>query len=199
MNITTHFILTYTGLLLMLTMAACTPANSETQQAVTGAADMESDAAKVVAQSVPFLTLRNKTGSDKASKFFGGERSTLSAGYCDLSHTSLTTLKPVAEWAPFHIPEEIVKLDAVRLAPVEDFWQGMENTLNGQFPLLYAHGFFISFERGCKRASLLQESLGMKGQFVLFSWPSDGAITNYTHDEADLYWSVDPLHGICST
>jgi esterase/lipase superfamily enzyme len=33
----------------------------------------------------------------------------------------------------------------------------------------------------------------MKGQFVLFSWPSDGAITNYTHDEADLYWSVDPL------
>jgi esterase/lipase superfamily enzyme len=28
---------------------------------------------------------------------------------------------------------------------------------------------------------------------VLFSWPSDGAILNYTRDESDLYWSVAPL------
>jgi esterase/lipase superfamily enzyme len=28
---------------------------------------------------------------------------------------------------------------------------------------------------------------------LFFSWPSDGALLNYTYDEADLYWSVEPL------
>ena len=28
----------------------------------------------------------------------------------------------------------------------------------------------------------------------MFSWPSDGVIVNYTRDESDLFWSVDPLH-----
>jgi esterase/lipase superfamily enzyme len=196
MKITTHFILTYTGLLLMLTMAACTPANSETQQAVAGAADMESDAGKVIAKSVPFLTLRNKTGSDKAAEYFGGERDTLHAGICELARTPINSLKNIAEIAPFHIPDEIVKLDAITELSVEDFWQRMETTANGQAPVLYTHGFYISFDRGCRRALILKESLGLEGRFALFSWPSDGAITNYTHDEADLYWSVYPLREV---
>lgn len=40
---------------------------------------------------------------------------------------------------------------------------------------------------------MFQESLGLTGRFLLFSWPSDGGILNYTHDESDLYWSVAPL------
>ena len=40
---------------------------------------------------------------------------------------------------------------------------------------------------------ILKESLGLEGRFALFSWPSDGAITNNTHDEADMYWSVYSL------
>ena len=43
---------------------------------------------------------------------------------------------------------------------------------------------------------ILKESLGLEGRFVHFSWPSDGAILNYTRDEADLYWSVAPLRKI---
>ena len=27
-------------------------------------------------------------------------------------------------------------------------------------------------------------------RFLLFSWPSDDAVLNYTLDEADIYWSV---------
>lgn len=145
-------------------------------------------------RSVPFITLRNKTGSNEASNFFGGERGDLRAGYCDLSHLPIDILKPVAKLAPFYVPDEIVKLDTVRLSPVEDFWLSMESSLNGQSPVLYTHGFFISFERGCRRASLLQESLGLHERLVLFSWPSDGVIVNYTRDESDLFWSVDPLH-----
>ena len=79
---------------------------------------------------------------------------------------------------------------------MQDFWQRMETTARGQAPVLYLHGFYISFERGCRRALTLKESLGLEGRFALFSWPSDGVITNYTHDEADLYWSVYPLRGV---
>jgi esterase/lipase superfamily enzyme len=105
-------------------------------------------------------------------------------------------LKSIAERAPFHVPDEIVKLDAISELPVQDFWQRMENSSNRQAPVMYLHGFHISFERGCRRALVLKESVGLAGRFLLFSWPSDGAITNYTHDEADLYWSVYPLREV---
>ena len=69
----------------------------------------------------------------------------------------------------------------------------MKNSSYGQHFTLYTHGFNIDFEKGCKRASLFQKSVDLHGRFLFFSWPSDGAILNYTHDEADLYWSVEPL------
>lgn len=143
--------------------------------------------------TVPFITLRNKTGSSKAAKFFGDERDTLHAGHCDISSTPIKILKPLAAKVPFYIPEDIVKLEAITELSVEDLWQGMEKTSNRERPILYTHGFYMDFERSCKRASMLQQSLGLAGRFMLFSWPSDGAILNYTRDEADLYWSVDPL------
>ena len=179
------------------TMALCIPGvNSETNQAGNNAAGVESSAESGLLRTVPFLTLRDKTGSEKASEYFGGERDTLHAGICELARTPINSLKSISEKAPFHIPDEIVKLDAITELPVEDFWQRMESTANGLAPVLYTHGFYISFDRGCRRAMILKESLGLEGRFVLFSWPSDGAITNYTHDEADLYWSVYPLREV---
>jgi len=175
-------------------MAAYTPdAISDTQ---TGSMDKEIASENGPLRTIPFLTLRNKTASEKASEFFGGERDTLHAGICELARTPIDSLKSISEKAPFHIPDEIVKVDAIRESSVEDFWQRMESTANGLAPVLYTHGFYISFEGGCRRSLLLKESLGMEGRFALFSWPFDGAITNYTHDEADLYWSVDPLREV---
>jgi esterase/lipase superfamily enzyme len=170
--------------------------NSETSKGANESAKTRNTSNKDLLRTVPFLTLRNKTGSDKAEEYFGGERDILRAGLCELARTPLNSLKPIAEKAPFHIPDEIVKLDAITELSIEDIWQRMENASNVQAPVLYMHGFYISFERGCRRALILKESLGLEGRFALFSWPSDGAITNYTHDEADLYWSVAPLRQV---
>ena len=186
-----------TAFLCVALMTVCAPgANSETTQAESNAAAAEASAESGLLRTVPFLTLRNKTGSDKAAEYFGGERNTLHAGICELARTPINSLKSIAEKAPFHIPDEIVKVDAIREFTVEDFWQRMEATANGQSPVLYMHGFYISFDRGCRRALILKESLALEGRFALFSWPSDGTITNYTHDEADLYWSVYPLREV---
>ncbi|MEJ2317386.1 MAG: alpha/beta hydrolase [Gammaproteobacteria bacterium] len=147
-------------------------------------------------RTVPFLTLRNKTDSDNAEEHFGGRRSIMRAGVCELARTPLNALKPIAEKAPFHIPDEIVDVAAVRELPIEELWRRLVSNSNGASPLLYVHGFYISFERGCRRALSFKESLGLEGRFVLFSWPSDGAILNYTQDESDLYWSVYPLRNV---
>ena len=155
-------------------------------QVSSASTDEAAISANELLRTVPFLTLRNKTGSEDASEYFGGERSSLQAGYCEHSRRQIDTLKPIAEKAPFHIPDEIVRLDAIRELSVEQLWQRIDDKANGRAPVLYMHGFYISFERGCRRALILKESLGLEGRFVHFSWPSDGAAAFYTHDEADL-------------
>ena len=144
-------------------------------------------------QTVPYITFRNKTGSEDAADYFGGDRSTVHAGYCDLSNTSLSLLKPVADNVPFYIPEDIVTLEAVRESTLDMLWNDVKDSSHGRRPTLYTHGYYVDFERGCKRASLFQKAVGLTGRFLFFSWPSDGILLNYTYDEADLYWSVKPL------
>jgi len=93
-------------------MAAYTPdAISDTQ---TESMDKEIASENGPLRTIPFLTLRNKTGSEKASEFIGGERDTLHAGICELARTPIDSLKSISEKAPFHIPDEIVKVDAIR-------------------------------------------------------------------------------------
>lgn len=183
-------------LFIFIIKACIADANSEELIGTTDPAITEDSAQNRTSRRVPFLSLRNITGSERASEFFGDRRDTLRAGYCELSRSPINSLKFIKQKADFYIPDEVVKLDAVRLLPVENFWSNMKNTLAGQSPVLYVHGFFISFNRGCRRASLLQDSLGLEGRLVLFSWPTDGVIFNYTLDESDLYWSVDPLQGV---
>ena len=145
--------------LLFITFVAtnATLANSETAPEKNNNVNTKDSSADKNHRTVPFITLRNKTGSENVSDFFGGERSDLRAGYCDLSHRPINFLKPVAKVASFYVPDEIVKLDEVRLSSVEDFWLSMESTLSGQSPVLYAHGFFINFERGVQASFTASE------------------------------------------
>lgn len=146
-----------------------------------------------VLSTVPFITIRNKTGSKNPSKYFGDERSTEKAGYCDVSSTPIKALRSIAERVPYFIPEDRVKLEAIRESTTAALWQKLEKTSQGQTPILYMHGFYISFEKACKRSSYFQESLQLEGRLFLYSWPSEGSLLNYTRDEADLYWSIRPL------
>ena len=166
---------------------------------MNGIAETQKDAAKTISskeetlQTVPYITFRNKTGSEEAAEYFGDRRGTVQAGTCEMSNTPLDLLEPFAEKAPFYIPDEIIKLEAVTEVLPEKLWKHVKDSSQGHRPTLYTHGYYVDFERGCKRASLLQEAVGLRGHFLFFSWPSDDILINYTYDEADLYWSVKPL------
>lgn len=144
----------------------------------------------VALRGVPYLTIRNRTGDSDPARFYGDERGDFDAGYCDIAERRFDMLTSVAEAAPFRIPDEILRVENVRPTPFDDVLETLAETRQGAAPLLYTHGFYIDFEKGCRRATVLQESAGLEGRFMWFSWPSDGSLLNYTHDEADLYWSV---------
>jgi esterase/lipase superfamily enzyme len=145
------------------------------------------------ARIVPFVTDRIKTNRNEPARFYGSQRGERSTGQCVVSQRSLKALGTLAQNAPFYIPAERLTLHAINQQPVASFWGGLKQSSNGDAPLLYVHGSYTSFAKSCKQASLFQASLGLEGRLVLFSWPSDGALLNYTRDEADLYWSVEPL------
>lgn len=144
-------------------------------------------------QQVPFLTLRNRTGSDDPALAFGDERSGLSAGLCRVRDIDFSVLAPLAEAAPPFLREEFLRIREVVEMDSAQMLDGLQRGIAEQAPAIYVHGYYISFEKGCRRAVLLQRNANLTGRFLWFSWPSDGALAYYTHDEADLYWSVPDL------
>lgn len=154
----------------------------------------ETGQAEVREGEVVFLTLRNRTGSEDPAEYFGDQRSELRAGMCrtrtlDFGAMDLGVLAPLVDQVPAYVREELGSVDAIAEAPVRDVIDGRLNAPS----ILYIHGYNLGFRRGCLRAALLQSNATLSDRMVWFSWPSDGAIANYTRDESDLYWSVPDI------
>lgn len=143
--------------------------------------------------SVPFVTLRNRTGDSEPSTFYGDERDGFRSGRCEVTWTPIRVLDRISENSPIYIPSEDQEITAIIETPVQSFWDEFAGDNSQSRPLLYVHGYNIGFEKGCYRAARFIDNLGLGRRLVLFSWPSDGAALNYTRDEADLEWSVKHL------
>ena len=150
-------------------------------------------------RGVPYLTIRDKTGDTGLDTYYGHARSTLKAGWCGIDQTSFDGLKPLIDAAPFRIPDEIMRVERIVETDIEATLDQLEITSDGKPLLFYVHGFFIDFEKGCRRATLLQENIEQQGRFIWFSWPSDGLLLNYSRDEADVYWSVPHIADTITT
>jgi esterase/lipase superfamily enzyme len=142
---------------------------------------------------VPFFTLRDRTDSNNPGELYGSERSDLKAGWCRVRELDLNILSPIADSAPSFIREEFLRVDQVREKESNLVLDAFQPAETSGAPLVYVHGYYISFEKGCRRAFSLQQNADLAGRLLWFSWPSDGAVAYYTHDEADLYWSVPDL------
>jgi esterase/lipase superfamily enzyme len=149
-----------------------------------------------VTQTVSYITLRNKTGNTAPEAVFGDDRDLIHTGQCVLSHTPFDIPQSLSLNGLVYIPDNLIRLKAVNLSSNASFWHKIEQATQGQRPILYLHGYNMSFARSCKQASLFQTNLNLGNRLVLFSWPSDGALLNYARDEADLFWSVAPLEAV---
>lgn len=159
----------------------------------SGVAAQAGDGARGLDQTIPFFTLRNRLDGEDPGQLFGDERSGLSAGECQVRELNLGSLAPLAEQAPTFLREELLRVDRVMEMESGAVLDRLEKTAGERGTAIYVHGYYIGFEKGCRRAALLQDNAGLEGRFLWFSWPSDGSLAYYTHDEADLYWSVPDL------
>lgn len=185
-----HFLSSIRLATVCLLLAACSPNNDDQESIEQAAEPPEISAENIIRRTVPFITVRNKTDGVKASEYFGNERGSVHAGYCDISWTPIPMLEPIATNMPFYMPHGTMRLESVFEVDESNFWRKRTTDAVNDHPLLYVHGYNIGFEKGCSRAALFQENLGLGTRFLLFSWPSDDAVMNYAHDEADVYWSV---------
>lgn len=146
--------------------------------------------------TVRYVTVRNHSGKTDPAKFYGDERSSLKAGYCKTVRSKGETLNSLAENSPVYMSESIFELESLEEENVDTFLAEWESEVGTQKPILFTHGYFVSFERGCQRASIFQTALELEDRLIHFSWPSDGNLLNYTRDEADAYWSAKPFTNI---
>jgi esterase/lipase superfamily enzyme len=148
----------------------------------------EESSENIVRRKVPFITVRNRTGSTSVEEYFGNERNSVVTGYCNISWTPNAMLKSIASNIPFYVPTGKLNLESIDEVDEKSFWKISTNGENHS--LLYVHGYNTGFEKGCGQAALFKEKLSKETRFLFFSWPSDDAVANYMHDEADIYWSV---------
>lgn len=157
--------------------------------ATISAALSPSAQAQSIIESVPYLSLRDVNPNEPPNKYYGKTRGPLTAGFCDVTLKENSFLKPLSEIAPFYIPENEIELTSLRLFELDQVIAALKETTGSRNPLLYTHGYYMSFERSCKRAVHLQRNIGLEGKVLLFSWPSAGDILNYTEDVSDVEWS----------
>ena len=142
--------------------------------------------------SVSFVTVRKRNGMNGKPEYFGGERGEPHAGNCIMRYEPIWGMDLLANALPFHVPEDRILLEKVGEMDPADFWNDIDRSIarNGDNIVLYIHGYNIGFEKSCRRASVFQRNLDLRHRMLLFSWPANGNVINYTLDEADLAWSV---------
>ena len=147
-------------------------------------------AAAQTERGVPYLTVRDRISDDEG--YYGDERSTLKGGKCIIDPVSLDFLSGAAELAPFRVPEEILRVGGIKELPVEEVFEDLQT----ETPLLYVHGYYVGFDKGCRRATAYMENVDVEDRFLWFTWPSEDSLISYARDEINLYWSVPELAGV---
>jgi esterase/lipase superfamily enzyme len=145
---------------------------------------------------IPFLTTRNIVEANPEITSFGDERSALRAGRCSVGDVELGGYAPDRETVPALVREALLSVNRVSVQDNADPLDVLQDSTLTGAPVLYVHGYNITFEKGCRRAALLQENASLAGRLVWYTWPSDGDVANYARDEADLYWSVPDLAAV---
>ncbi|MEM6848013.1 MAG: alpha/beta hydrolase [Pseudomonadota bacterium] len=145
---------------------------------------------------ITFLTVRDRTGSDNPTRFFGDGRGTLSAGVCKVRSLDFGGFQSLATSVPAYVQKEFLRIDGLEeLAPADVIDRdGAQNSTGPR--AIYVHGYNMDFAKGCRRAAILQSNANLEDRLLWFSWPSDGIVSNYTRDEADMFWSAPDLADI---
>jgi esterase/lipase superfamily enzyme len=128
---------------------------------------------------------------------YGGERGTLHYGHCDVSIPRAHKMGHLETPSILKLefkedPAKHVVLQKVEVRSADEFFEECRAQLGKSVKkeaMVFVHGFNISFEEGARRTAQLAHDLTLDGPAVLYSWPSQGSLVDYTVDEATAEWA----------
>lgn len=148
-----------------------------------------------------FATNRELSGDRHPARLFGNMRGTLRYGSCEVSiprdHRmgelecpSLLRLELRQD------PDQHVVLMSAETAERDAFMERLKQAIalqGSHSALLFIHGYRTTFEDAARRTGQLAYDLGFPGAPVFFSWPSQGKLSGYIVDEANVEWAQADL------
>ena len=141
-----------------------------------------------------FATDRDKTTGKIP---FGNGRSDLRYGQCEVTVPKIHKVgeiesRSLFEWFFEDDPAKHMILKKTSLIPESTYFTKLSafvNTSADKSAFIFIHGYNTSFEDAAKRTAQMSYDLKFKGASVFFSWPSQGEVSKYTYDEANIEWS----------
>jgi esterase/lipase superfamily enzyme len=139
-------------------------------------------------------TNRSRSGSDRASDFYGTGRGELELGYVEVSipKTHKYGQLESESWMSVLVGEEAKKrkyvlLQSVRPLDHDVFYDNLRDAIDGAKSndvFLFVHGYNVAFTKAARRAAQLAYDLDFDGTPMMYSWPSQASTAAYTVDEA---------------
>lgn len=144
-----------------------------------------------------FATDRNDTKDSDLNDRFGGKRSDLKYGVCEVSIPNTHKIGEIESptWWKFEFSEDPNKhmmLQNITLKKKEDYFRLLSEKIDmssEKSSFLFVHGYNVSFASAAKRTAQITYDLHFDGEAVFYSWPSQASTTAYTVDESNIEWS----------
>lgn len=146
---------------------------------------------------VYFASDRNLTSSKEPNEMFGGKRSNVSYGICEVSiprdHKMGELEKAsILKFEFRNDPEKHVMLLSVQVNSKLDFFNKLKKRINDspeKNAFVFVHGYNVSFEDASRRTAQMYYDLGFAGAPVFYSWPSQATLLGYNIDQGNIEWS----------
>ncbi|MGE5266853.1 MAG: alpha/beta hydrolase [Deltaproteobacteria bacterium] len=148
-----------------------------------------------------YATDRNNTGSNDPKTIYGGDRSNVKYGMCDVSVPKDHRIGELE--APSYLrleftedPAKHVILSRVVEKSGPDFYNEVQAKVaasKGRSAFIFVHGYNVNFSDAARRTAQMSYDLKFDGAPVFFSWPSQGSLLGYTVDEANIEYARSDL------
>lgn len=145
---------------------------------------------------VSFATDRNDTKDADLNDRFGRKRGELQYGRTVVSIPYTHKLGEIERPSYWKLefsedPTKHVMLQSIKMQQKDEYFKQMAERIakNGKSTFLFVHGYNVTFADAARRAAQITFDLRFSGEPVFYSWPSQGATTGYTVDEANIQWA----------
>ncbi|MCC7419886.1 MAG: alpha/beta fold hydrolase [Planctomycetaceae bacterium] len=142
-------------------------------------------------------TNRAATTSTDPGDFYSSARGPLQFGVCDVSiprvHQTGELEAPSIWKLEFREnPKKHVMLVSVEPTDGSRFLSELQSTISrseDQEAFIFVHGYNVTFEDAARRTAQIAYDLKFRGAPILFSWPAQGDLVDYTIDENTAAWA----------